>query len=336
MALSNLTIFTPSIDRPRNLLLLAEYLQRQNYDGRLLVIDASSAPNKFLENYGFLDYVHKPSISCADAFYEAVQYSSTPYLTYLGDDDFPLLSGVWECCRLLDRKTSECCFGRTCWFDYRTAHHRGFNPFLSASSKRKVFSHKVNKQLFVVKGDTRTRLTLLVENYRVFQFALLTRDLWSLIYSKLFTEISDIHLTEIVSSLAIAAVSEQQAVSDFHLLRGTGHQRINVTPSDSRHLFPDVAAAESEVREYANQIFVGRHDIDSFVSACLSLRLLQYTNYFRLESPSKDELQSWRNDVLSSGNLIKSLKLIASLSSVVAPPDRNAKLHHSPFNTHDQ
>jgi len=313
--LSNLTIFTTSLGRPRNLILLAEYLHRYQFNGRFLVIDASSDRNESLTRYAFVDYVHRPRISCQSAFYEALRYSSSAYLVFVGDDDFPLLSGLWECCNLLASKRVDCAFGRSCWIDYRGAHHGISNPQLFTSFLRIPFCHKIDRQLYTVTGPIASRLTSLVKNYRVFQFALLTRHLWGRIYSSGYAAISDIHIQEIASSLAIASISDQQAISGFQFLRGTGHNRPNVLPSDSRHAFPDLGSAESELRSYASKLFGSPAPIDSFVSSCISLRLLQYTDYFRVQEPAKDSIESWILDVLGSKDLLKALAHIAALAT---------------------
>ncbi len=284
--MSNHAIFTTTKDRKQNIAVLCRYLTAIGSTYPLLIIDASLEPSR-LDSFYYqnIHYFHCPGISVQKAFYQAGILARSSTLSFIGDDDFPVLQGLLECSNKIVRGDANVAFGSSAWIDYRVTQCSMLNEKLVKTFQRTLTHHKTDLQLFSLFGTKQERLMEVFEKYRVYQFAVLSRQFWLEIFNEEYSRIRDLHMQEIACSLAIACLGRHSESDSYFLIRGTGHSRPNSQTTNSIHEFPDLQALYDDVVAYGESLMLGEATCASFVAFCISLRILQYTSYHQQKRP---------------------------------------------------
>lgn len=292
---SQLSIFTPTMNRESNIQITCEYLDSINFEGRFILVDGSDKQNKVASQYDFVDYYWKPKITMAESFVLAGIKAKTDYIMYLGDDDFALPDGCEKAIGKLKQSPLESIgFGNALWIHYPDLLAGSRPVGMTKNMKNIMFRHKLHLQLEIISGSREEKILEMIKNYRVFQFCITPMSLWKKVFNENYTRIGNPNMEELASSLALCLEAKHIKVDEYYLMRGTGHVRPNNQADHEWHRFPNLNEYKENLLIYAKSLGYDDQLSQSFMSAALALRLLGYTNYFS----SKIGIQKEKKDVL--------------------------------------
>ena len=287
----DLTIFTTTRNRKESIEIAIKYYSDVNFKGKFLIIDASDEIHEKDFKNSKVDYYWHKGISVIDAYAIAGMLCRTKYMMFLGDDDFLLPNGSRKILEsMIGGEQNAAGFGKSMWIYYQDIIEENNIPVdATKNMKRWMLGHKLNIQLNIIKGSHKERLHEIFDNYRVYQFAIITVDLWRKIYNKEYQMLEDDHIQEIASSIAICLESAQYRTEKYYMLRGTGHSRPNTLENHENHKLPNLNEMIERLEKYAISLNYGEKLTKSFANYALCLRVLGDTNYYALKSACTKE-----------------------------------------------
>ena len=277
MDFSNHTLFCTSYNRHQNLYILAKYLDDFDYNGRLLIVDASDSRIDDKNLPVFVDYHYKQKISAVEAIIETHSAVKTEYISLVGDDDFPCFVGLFECLKtMINNHKLQTCGGETVWIDYQHIIRKSSTSSL-ANFMNCMMLHKVDQHNNIFNSNLGEIISGMVDNYRVQQFRVMKTILWKKIFNKEFTLIEDKSMGEIASSISIALNVPHSATEKVFLFRGTGYLRPSSNPNDVIHNFPNLERTKNELVNYFRSQGLNKpKQIEILVASCISIRMQEY------------------------------------------------------------
>ena len=100
----NLTIIIPTKNRYPILLLTLEYLQESGFSGEIIVADSTNEQINLKEiiKYKKIRQINCSGLNIEESFYKSALEVKTKYISYSGDDDFLINSGIKKCISFLE------------------------------------------------------------------------------------------------------------------------------------------------------------------------------------------------------------------------------------------
>jgi hypothetical protein len=207
-------------------------------------------------------------------------------MLFLGDDDFLLPSGSGEILKNMSTNEENVAgFGNSMWIYYPDIIEKKKIPVAATKTMKDcMLGHKLNIQIDQIDGSHKERLYKIFENYRVYQFAIISIELWRKIYNMKYRMLEDDHIQEIASSIAICLEAKQFKSEKYYMLRGTGHSRPNAHPEHANHQLPNLNDMIDRLENYAKSLDYSDRFSKAFAHYALSLRILGDTNFYSTKS----------------------------------------------------
>ena len=180
MAGSMVTLIIPTMNRSNFLVRLLRYYYDLNFQGCILIGDSSEAMHlehtkKAIHLFqDRLNIIHKEYevLKGVEWFWRSLDFVSTPYVAYIGDDDFLVPKALDQCAQFLDRHP-----------DYSAAHGLGVLFTLSQSGAHGPVKWLGPYRLPVAEAETGAqRLLDHLSSYSVPVFSVFRLELWQLMW----------------------------------------------------------------------------------------------------------------------------------------------------------
>jgi len=181
-SMNNISIFTPTKNRPEFVARLLKYYQAIDFQGPVLIGDSSDSAHldrtkSLINEFGQdldLNYYEMPGLNGVQCVGKLIQLVPTPYATFVADDDYMVPSALYQCVDFMEDNP-----------DYSAAHGLGFlfsvqgdaphGPIIDAGFFRQP----------VLEGESASsRLASLFGNYAVSLFSVTKTSTWQDLYKQ--------------------------------------------------------------------------------------------------------------------------------------------------------
>lgn len=319
-----LTFVMPTLNGLSRANLVCSWLQHQQFQGRLIVVDGSKKnQNNWSKRWNFVTYIHVPGSLTQNAQFHGFQNVSTPFASLIGDDDLPVLNGCDSCISfLLENKNFGAAHGASSFIDFNKTQ----DIFQSRTALnywycfKTFFSGRYDKHSDYSSDSCLERIEEFSTNYIVPLFCIARTDLVKKVNNKTLSEIRDTHLGEIASSLGYVISAKIKKLPDLYLFRGLGKHRPNASTSAIRHTALDLQETSKDALKYIDHIGINEPYRTACLAIMISHRLKGFLKTSALglhqdQTPSKYFIQQYRRLKLSlsTSNLVK-LELFSWLS----------------------
>jgi glycosyltransferase domain-containing protein len=183
----NISIIIPTMNRPKLLLRLLQYLSSLEFDGHILIGDSSSAKIfrevevdlEVLKGKLSITHCHIPGHSVAAAVVHMNKYLTTSYVCLIPDDDFIVPQTVGACIKFLDEHD-----------DYVAAHGLGLTIGSFSGNSQIVDRVAFYRQTVSSEETASARLQRHLESYSVSLFSVHRSEVWSKMFMNVATPLS--------------------------------------------------------------------------------------------------------------------------------------------------
>jgi glycosyltransferase domain-containing protein len=212
----------PTMNRSGFLIRLLRYFHEQGFKGWILIGDSSNpeeaglsrAVIESLKSDLHILYLECPELNAIKTVEKLVAMVQTPYVAYIGDDDFLVPAGMEKCIEFLDQNP-----------DYGAAHGyaRGFK-LKTRSRKAKMVTTGVYPQRAIEKETASERLMELLIDYSVMIFSVHRTEIWKIMWKDL-NRIEDVSFAAEILPCCLSVVSGKvKSLNCLYLLRQSHNQ----------------------------------------------------------------------------------------------------------------
>ena len=222
-----ITLLVPTMNRSEFVIRLLRYYWRLNFRGAIFIGDSSNAEHiertkKAIEVFRGklnINYREYPGINNAKCMQQLLDLVTTPYVTFLGDDDFLVPSALEKCTLFLDSHP-----------DYSAAHGVGVGLGLkSPGPSGEVAWVRLYEQPVIESESASQRLLKHMSNYSVSLFSVHRVETWRKMFQDIFP-LTDVRFTELQSCCISVIRGKIKELDCFYLVRQS-HPQIYGLPA---------------------------------------------------------------------------------------------------------
>lgn len=320
------------MNRPDHLIRLIRYYRAVDFDGQILIGDASAAPQSdklrdaisSLQAEGWARYFHLPGMSIVAALKKLSAKVDTPFAAFCGDDDVLIPSGIRESIKLLQSDPiSVASNGRAYVFEIEgNALHgklkiRERYPMTHSTSVRAV-----------------DRLSKHMARYSVSLFSIHRTELWQRMWDCVDENGEFSFMNEVLPCCMSVVSGTIRTTSFVYALRQDHSKR--VVPPNAKAWIEDPRWQTSF--EYFKRVLVeeivardstSRSDAGAAVDAAMSAYLKMFRGLMPQSIPASRLLRSYRSARTHTAGAIRNRRLLAELRTAASlQADVGAFLKH--------